>query len=62
LPGAPPGNVTVPAKPDNSGAGAAVTPGLNTAPNALSFPTAGTLEGESGHAVPRKLVKAKSDN
>jgi pilus assembly protein CpaC len=62
LPGAPPSNTNAPAKPDAATSGAAIAPMLNTAPSSLSFPTAGALEGESGHAVPRKVVKAKSDN
>lgn len=60
LPGAPPSNSNAPAKPDASGA--ALAPLLNAAPASLSFPTSGTLEGESGHVVPRKVVKAKTDN
>ncbi len=62
LPGAPLNNANVPAKPDSNSSGAALAPILNTAPSSLSFPTTGTLEGESGHVVPRKVVKAKSDN
>jgi pilus assembly protein CpaC len=62
LPGAPPSNTNAPAKPDAATSGATTLPMLNTAPSSLSFPTAGALEGESGHAVPRKVVKAKSDN
>lgn len=62
LPGAPPSNSNVPAKPDNSSSGAALAPLLNTAPSSLSFPSSGTLEGESGHLVPRKVAKAKSDH
>ena len=61
LPGAPPSNSNAPAKPDAS-SGAALAPLLNSAPASLSFPTTGTLEGESGHLVPRKVVKAKTDN
>ncbi len=65
LPGAPPGNTNLPTKPDGSGAGAAAAPLLNTTPNTtptgLSQPASNVLEGESGHAVPRKVVK-KSDN
>jgi pilus assembly protein CpaC len=62
LPGAPPSNTNAPAKPDAATSGAAIAPMLNAAPSSLSFPTAGALEGESGHAVPRKVVKAKTDN
>ncbi len=62
LPGAPPSNTNAPAKSDSTTSGAALAPLLNTAPSSLSFPTSGALEGESGHAVPRKVVKAKSDN
>ncbi len=62
LPGAPLNNANLPAKPDSNSSGAALAPSLNTAPSSLSFPTIGTLEGESGHVVPRKVVKAKSDN
>ena len=62
LPGAPLNNATGPAKPDSNSSGAALAPILNTAPSSLSFPTTGTLEGESGHVVPRKVVKAKTDN
>lgn len=62
LPGAPLNNANLPAKPDSNSSGAALAPIPNTAPASLSFPTSGTLEGESGHVVPRKVVKAKSDN
>lgn len=62
LPGAPPSNTNAPVKPDNNASGAAFAPMLNEAPASLALPSSGTLEGESGHAVPRKVVKAKSDN
>ena len=62
LPGAPLNNTNAPAKPDTNSSGAALAPLLNSSPSSLSFPTSGTLEGESGHLVPRKVVKAKSDN
>ncbi|HEX4949700.1 MAG TPA: hypothetical protein VFZ34_23695 [Blastocatellia bacterium] len=61
LPGAPPNNTNLPVKPDGSSSGANLTPSLNTAPASLSFPSIGTLEGESGHVLPKKVVK-KSDN
>jgi pilus assembly protein CpaC len=64
LPGAPPGNTTLPAKPDNNSSGASVAPPPKNAPETLSLPSANLLEGESGHAVPKKVTKAtpKSDN
>jgi pilus assembly protein CpaC len=61
LPGAPPGNTNLPAKPDGTSSGAALAPTMNLAPTGLSLPASSVLEGESGHAVPRKVVK-KSDN
>jgi pilus assembly protein CpaC len=57
LPGAPPGNTNLPTKPNGDSDGAALAPTLNATPSGLSRPAAGVLEGESGHVVPRKVVK-----
>jgi pilus assembly protein CpaC len=64
LPGAPPGNTTLPAKPDSGASGAAVPSPTNSGTAPLSLPSTNLLEGESGHVVPKKVTKAtpKTEN
>lgn len=64
LPGAPPNDSTSLSKPSNNPAGALTAPAFNSAAPTLALPTSNLLEGDSGHATPKKVSKVtpKSDN
>ncbi len=64
LPGAPLNNATTSTKPATNAPGILVAPTFNSTSPTLSLPSANLLEGDSGHATPKKTTKAtlKSDN
>ncbi|MFN7927172.1 MAG: hypothetical protein U0Y68_04370 [Blastocatellia bacterium] len=64
LPGAPPNSASAVTKPESNATGTLTAPIFNSASPSLTLPASNLLEGDSGHATPKKVTKAvpKTDN